>query len=139
MTSSEPSIPSKGVDGPQGGKSNGGRADATKLAQDDSKDKRAGSMGSTELADMALLIAEVKGTNRLLKALVAGKLLEHLPTVFKPQNESQHFEESKRYFKPYNEWELKKLTLDHILGVERLLSFASTFYHGLSPDIWTIN
>jgi hypothetical protein len=125
--SSEPSIPFEGADGPEAGKSNVGSADATKPAQNDSKDNRVGSMGSTEVADMALLIAEVKETNRLLKALVAGKSPEHLTDAFQTQNESQDFQENKKYFEPYNEDELKQITLDHILSVEKATEFRDYF------------
>jgi hypothetical protein len=58
----------------------------------------------------------MKETNRSLKAPVAGKSPEHLPTVFKPQNESRGFKENKQNFELYNERKLKQLTLDHIPG-----------------------
>jgi hypothetical protein len=121
--SSEPSIPFEGVDGPEAGKGNGGSADATNPAQKDSKESGIGSMGSTQLADIALLITEVKETNRLLKALVAGKSPELLPNAFQTQNKPREFRETKRYFEPYNEDELKQITLDHILSLEKATEF----------------
>ncbi|PMD29343.1 hypothetical protein L207DRAFT_240127 [Hyaloscypha variabilis F] len=131
--SSEPSIPFEGADGPEAGKSNGGSADATKQAQNDSKDNGVGSMGSTELANMALLITEVKETNRLLKTLIAGKSPEHLPDKFQTQKESQDFQENKKYFEPYNEDELKQITLDHILSVEKATGFREYFLSWIKP------
>ncbi|KAN0101419.1 hypothetical protein V8E51_011929, partial [Hyaloscypha variabilis] len=131
--SSEPSIPFERADGPAASTSNGGSADATNPAQNDSEDNGVGSMGSTELTDMALLITEVKETNRLLKTLVAGTSPEHLPNVFQTQNESRDFQENKQYFEPYNENELKQITLAHILGLEEATEFREYFLSWVKP------
>jgi hypothetical protein len=124
--SSEQSSSSKKVDVSQGSDGNDERTCTAPLAQIAPKDDRDGP--TTEPADFAALIAEVKETNRLLKDLVAGKSSGIPPPILTPQKGPREFdEENKKYFDTYTETELLRLTETHIQTVEEIAKFRKYF------------